>query len=354
MMKRLVILLMAVVGAACGDSSVDPPTAMNPTVQPIPDQAVPWEGVSIELLDYFDDADGDPLTFTVQNGNSNIKDELHALSTLVLTPIDIGIRSGAITVIAADPSGASISTVFTAVTILAFREDWDDPDALDEWDFYEAKRDGSYNEAHVEVRDGMVYLYPADQEPIQHTLSILKNIDRIESNWVIKVRAGLWSSNPLADACTGIAFLTDDPLYSGLVIGMGYTGGWEMAAVMNHGDYVDWHWMEMWEEAVWSSPRPGEVGEVTVSLIDGILSIIAEEADTVVSFNPLRLLERGGSTPDFPWPPDKFPANLVGIELANIWWCGDKPVYPPNRGRDREDRNNIRIDWVEVTAGGVG
>ena len=354
MMKRLVILLMAVVGAAC-DSGVDPPTATNPTVQPIPDQAVPWEGVSIELLDYFDDADGDPLTFTVQNGNGNIKDELHALSTLVLTPIDIGIRSGAITVIAADPSGASISTVFTAVTILAFREDWDSPESLNRWKVHRdpdfpgnrPPRDPSF----VDIKDGFIYLYPASNKPLQKSITVITDISPpVEIGWTIEARVGLTSLNLSANGCSGILYHTDHPIYEKFFLGFGYSGNWEMWGV--HRPDGVWYLLEpQIGELVWPSSLLEELATISVSLSkDGVMSL-ARDGEVFASFEASQAenLSTGRGPMEWP-PPDGFPVNMTKLEFENKWWCGSgaSPTYPPNGGVDREQRNIIRMDWIQV------
>lgn len=126
-----VAVMLSLVLVACGDGSS---TSVAPTPAPttnrapntsgqIPTQAIPaetlarGEGVSVDVVQYFSDPDGDPLTYEAGSSDIEVATVSVSGSIVSLTALKPGLA--AISVSARDPGGGSATQSFT-VTVEGF------------------------------------------------------------------------------------------------------------------------------------------------------------------------------------------------------------------------------------------
>ena len=101
---------------ACGNGSTDPPETNNAPVASgaIPAQTVHvGETVTVSLSQYFNDLDGDALTWTAQTANANVATVSISGSSALVTGVSQG--NTTVTVTASDPGGLSARQRFRTV-----------------------------------------------------------------------------------------------------------------------------------------------------------------------------------------------------------------------------------------------
>ena len=99
---------------ACGEGSTDPPETNKAPVASgaIPAQTVHvGETVTVSLSQYFNDPDGDALTYTAQTTNANVATVSISGSSALVTGVSQG--NTTVTVTASDPDGLTAQQVFT-------------------------------------------------------------------------------------------------------------------------------------------------------------------------------------------------------------------------------------------------
>jgi len=100
--------------AACGEAAVEPPQPVNhaPTAEgTIPDRSVRVGGAdTLDVSGYFNDPDGDPLTFSVETSDTGVVAAAAVNSTVTLSGIGEGAAN--VTVTARDPGGSSARQSF--------------------------------------------------------------------------------------------------------------------------------------------------------------------------------------------------------------------------------------------------
>ena len=348
---KYLVTLFAVVLISC-----EPPNGLPISTADIPDQLVPHDGLELDLEEYFSDPEGGPLTYDAMSEDpSKISTEVSA-STLVLTSLEIGLWPVMITVTATDSEGASATSVFTASGNTVFYESWDSPDALDVWELQKQPtiREGGFDPAHAEVRDGHLYLYTTSNVPggLNSGITAKRSIPTVEKNWAFTARTAVHSRNPEANACMSLHVHSADPKYESMFMLYDGTGIWTLifAAEIGHEYFQPWWFAlnldDFYED--WAGAEVNEFVEFTFSFIGGIIGIHHGDIE-VASFDPLTLDTEYYEGEDV-WPPDdKYPADAVAIEVGVFWGCGGREVYAPGGGNDREDRNNIAIDWIRFT-----
>ena len=346
-MKYLATLLAAIL------ISCEPPNGLPISTIDIPDQLVPHDGLELDLEQYFLDPEGGPLTYDAMSEDpSKIRTEVSA-AILALTSLEIGLWPVMITVTATDSEGASATSVFTASGNTVFYESWDSPDALDEWSLEEQPtiQSGGYGPAHAEVEDGNLYLYTTSnvRGGLNSGITAKRTIPTVAKNWSFTARTAVSSRNLKANACMSMHVHSNDPKYESMFMLYDGTGIWTLlfAAEIGH-MYFQPYWFalnydEFYED--WDGAAVNEFVEFTFSLIDGIIEIHHGDIE-VASFDPLTLETEYYEGDQLGWPPDEYPADAVAIEVGVFWGCGGREVYAPGGGNDREDRNNIAIDWI--------
>ena len=349
-MKYLATLLAAIL------ISCEPPNGLPISTADIPDQLVPHDGLELDLEEYFSDPEGGPLTYDAMSEDpSKISTEVSA-STLVLTSLEIGLWPVTITVTAKDSEGASATTAFIASGNTVFYESWDSPDALDVWDVQVQEGfEGWQNKpAEADVRDGHLYLYTTSNAKggLNGGITAKRSIPRVEKNWAFTARTAVHSTNPKANACMSMHVHSADPFWESMFMLYDRTGIWTLifAAEIGH------EWFQPWWFALnlddfhedWDGAEVNEFVEFTISFIDGIIGIHHGDRE-LASFDPLTLETEYYEGDQLGWPPDEYPADAVAIEVGVFWGCGGREVYAPGGGNDREDRNNIAIDWIRFT-----
>ena len=120
-MRFLVGGLLAAAASGCGGENANPVAPTDPPAanrapsasQGIPEQIVlVGEDKQLDLQGYFEDPDGDPLTFQAASGDSRVVSASVAGNVLTLTAVSAGVS--AVTVTAADPGGLSAAQTFRA------------------------------------------------------------------------------------------------------------------------------------------------------------------------------------------------------------------------------------------------
>ncbi len=120
-MRFLVGGLLAAAASGCGGESANPVAPTEPpasnrapsATQGIPEQVVlVSEDKQLDLQGYFEDPDGDPLTFRAASSDAGVVSASIAGNVLTLTAVSAGMSE--VTVTAADPGGLSAAQTFRA------------------------------------------------------------------------------------------------------------------------------------------------------------------------------------------------------------------------------------------------
>ena len=356
-MRNLVMLCVAVfIGCA--------PNEIPITSSPMPDVLVPPDGIEILLSNYFSDPDGDLLIFDARSSDPSligtaVKRELLTLRALSNTASPVMVE-----VTARDPEGATASSSFLASGTTLLYEPWDTEAALDGWTVTHDFEPNSYpnlDSATVEVHDGLLYMYSASTTSVLRGISVEKAILAHEENWKFSTSAWLYSQNHLASTCIDVFISTGDETYPHLNVAYDFSGYWQVAITQaGLHEYWDPYGILLDTEKInngWGSRGGGapidEAVEFGISFIDGVVTLTTDGTEEA-AFNLTDLKPSYIHDVDLIWPPASgvFPSSAVAIEVANSPWCGDEYNYPPNRGRNREDRNNLVVDWIRFEAVG--
>ena len=364
-MRYIALVVAALV--ACDTDTVAPTREnMDPEIAlEIPDQVVPLKGLAIRLGAHFADPDGDVLTYTVASDDpSYIGAEVRA-SSLVLRQLAISPGSSAtITVTATDADAGTVGTSFLATGSMWLHEDWEN--GLGEWELNKDRTSpvycpepGCLDSAKAVVDAGLLYLYPASNQPIQAGAGVAKDIPTINDGWTIRASAALSSDLEQGGTCLVIDAYTGHHHYKMLRFVFDqissdwrlYLATAETRTGPGRGDLL-WFFV-LTGGAVptrWNHYPRRELIDASVSFVDGVLTI-GRNGKELASFDPLKL---GLAPPDLDegWPPSELPPSLAKIGIRNFPGCGPNP---PERGRVREFRNTLVVDWIQVlNEGGSG
>ena len=359
-MRKLAILFAALlIGCEANEVPI--------TSSSMPDVAVPLDGLEIVLSNYFSDPDGDPLIFDARSSDPSLISTAIRRELLTLRALGNRATPVMIEVTARDPEGATASSSFLASGTTVFYEPWDTEAALDSWNI---RRVISVNEnpgldsATVEVHDGLLYMYSASTTPLLRGISVNKLFPTHEKNWKFSTSAWLYSRNSFASTCIDIDIFTGDETYPRLSVAFDFAGFWRVTIAQSgiH-DRLDPYWVLLYTDEVgvekWGPTGFGvpieQAVNFEISFVEQVLTLTYDDTE-IASFKltDLTTYYTHPDTPDLVWPPASglWPSSAVGMEISNSPWCGGEYNYPPNRGRNRDDRNNLVVDWIRFEAAG--
>lgn len=351
-MRCVSAMLLAVVVMACNFGTPNE----NPVLsRDIPDQVVPWDtGLEIDLALHFRDPDGNRLTYSATSADPfTIEAEVNG-SMLMLRSVATDMTQASVTVTATDADGGTVSTSFLAMGNVLFYEDWDSPDALDDWEVIPHSVPNTYrylDTAFAEVKDGKVHLYPYSRTINRVGVSIRKELPQpSQGNWTITAGISVTSRNPEASLCAEILGYTGHEYYVYYGIWFSFSSGSWFQRVGVDIDHPHWDPYHIWLgeeeefEKRWEFDSKWDVTPVSLSFVDGIAQVTSD-GDTLWAFDPLHLSRFVTGDDGVVWPPGEFPPGLLAIEIGNYQECGP---HAPDFGLDPEDRNILAVDWILV------
>ncbi len=334
---------------ACGESTT--PNTNPEVIEEIPDQLVSFEGKAVHLDNHFTDADGDKLVYSVSNDRpeailAEMKGSSLVLRQLVIDPGTLA----EITVTATDPESGTTSTSFTAEGSRWLEESWNND--LGEWEEDKDLTSQVYfsdvDSAEAVVKNGLLYLYPASNQPIQAGVGVIHDFPAIERNWTIRTSTALSSSWRNSAACSVIDAYTEDRSLKMLrFVFDQYSNSWRLYVGTNHPNEQEWdpYFFGLAGGARnkdWHHGPLREFVDISVSLIDSFITV-KKDGEELANFDLLKMYVTGENP--ISWPPNVFPSGLVKVGVRNFPACGP---MPPDRGRRLEHRNTIVVDWVQV------
>lgn len=253
---------------------------------------------------------------------------------------------------ATDTESGTASAGFRAMGSLWLDEDWQND--LGEWEVNKDPTSKVHNttldSAKAVVADGLLYLYPSSEQPIQAGVGVARTVPAIENGWTIRTSAALSSEIADAAACLVVdAYTGDDSIRLLRFVFDHRFREWRLYVGVNvpNPSGKDPYWLQLLGavSATWEHSPRRELIDVSVSLVDGMVTL-GRNGNELVSFDPRELAAfHTNEGVDVGWPPSELPSSLAKVGIRNFPACGPNP---PNRGRDREQRNTIVVDWVQV------
>ena len=235
----------------------------------IPDQVLTEGGRArtVDVSEHFEDPDGDDLTYRATSNRSSVVRVTVSGSDLTLTPRGAG--TATVTVTAADPAGLSASQSL-AVTVTrrggasgsVLRDDFDDSDSLDDWEFLDARES---------ISGGVLRLTRVVPE---RTARALRSLDSAITDWKVAVRMG---RERTGSHTAGVVLRTGDPRRSAILFELTELRGSNYELSVYDEDEPGWLTLDSSQSSAINN-GPGEFTEFEIQLRNGILRLVAEGA----------------------------------------------------------------------------
>lgn len=350
-MRHLVaILFVGLLLAACDSAELIAPNYRPQQYRIIPDQLISWEGVKIDLSDYFSDPDENELTYSATNDFPEIISTEIEGSLLTISQSNHGVVEAVVTVTASDGTAETSSSFFVQSSTLIF-EEWNSKEDLEGWKILpEIWGDAqSKYPAFVDVEDGMLRMYPSSKTNHfwREVLGIEMQLDLepLEpKSWTFSTRFGMASEDTTTISCITFDVYTNDPYYRGIAFTIYPEYFWNLQVFgperpfwqfleNGEGDYNDGFEGNRWE--MWDLEIKMENSRMTI-ILDG------EELDVV----DLRQINLRRPT-RFDWPPLDYPTSVSKIGMQLFPFCiklAGNIDNPKKRGSMIIDYTRLDVD----------
>ena len=272
---------------------------------------------TIDLSRHFTDPDGDTLSYDVVSHDPATVSVSVKGSLLTMTSGDAR-GSSEIEVRAFDPDSAQAAQTFrAAVFSTSWRENFDSAGSLKGWTL------STPHGSSIEVdEEDSVLLVHTPTEDIATARAMIDSIVSIERNWTASTRLSLKSGSP-DEVCSEFTISTGSSDYP----------HWQFEI-----DHFDESWIIFVYDAAgswWESiaddyfddpPYPGDYIKLTMSLVNGTMTVIANDSTELASFDPQE-------QQDWPDKNDPPPSGATGVWLA---------------GGSCYSAGTVIFEWVEI------
>lgn len=305
------VLLLLV---ACGDVA---PTNQSPAIaDTIPNHTLTIRTDStVDISGYFTDPDGNTLSYGAVSRDAAIVQVLVDGSLLTMTS---GEEPGVteIEVTAFDPDSAQAAQMFQAVVLgTSWREDFDSAGSLNDWILF--MPDGA--SIGVDEEDSVLRVQ-APTDDYGDAYAKRDDIVKIGRNWTASTRMRLEYGHEMCSMFAVPTGSADYPRWLFLI------DHWDESWWVYVYNSAETFWETIAEDYFDDPPHEGDYINITMSLVNDTMTLIANDSTTLASFDPHE--QEGWPDEDDPPPP-----GATGI------WLGAGNCYS----------NGATIfDWVEI------